>query len=285
MIQYVFYALLLLFALYASLFLTGRDTRSYSVLGPDAVIEVNHKKMSIEQLASDYQPRMYIRSSTPSPKLLWTWYEAVLRDGEIDIVYYQNWEDEINPNPIIHKFYWLFRSTYYGYPTYDIEVFQISVSLETGDVTQLLFETSPSDDFYVTISEHIIARYTKQSDGLYKAILTSKENNNVIDELVESVQFEGSHVLVLAQTWNHLTALLSAPSKDGFQLLDSPLRYLTDRNYSSFKFVRKSQGDHRTYENKFSSAIASIGIFVLVTLPATLLKYLTAGKNKRASAS
>jgi hypothetical protein len=245
-------------------YFTGHDARAYTLMPPDAEVEIAGKSISISELASLYQPIMNLRKTNPSPPLLWTWYEAVKTDPGVDLVYYQVWEDEINPDPFLHWLYHIFRSAYYGTPVRDIEYFQISISAADGDVQKMMFETSPEDDYFVTFSKHLIARYQRRPDGLYDATLSNRSTGREISQFsgVEPL-FDGDHIQVLAQTWNHLTRLLT-PADTNLEQLPTQVKFLTDEEYSSYKFVRKSQGDHRTRENPWSGRIALLAFLTLL---------------------
>ena len=160
-------AALLLLTLFGALLIgvaiTGRDRRAYPVLPPEAIVTVAGQRFTVAELAARYQPRFYLRPDTPSPPLLWVWYEAVLNNaGVISLVYYQTWETEVNPNPTIQKLYSVFRAAYYGYPLYDIEYFQVDVALADSTVTRLRFETGATDDFFMVLSDHIIVILDRQ---------------------------------------------------------------------------------------------------------------------------
>jgi hypothetical protein len=249
---------------------TGRDRRAYPIASPEDSLEVNGHTTSAGELAITYQPVVYLRENNPSPPLLWTWYEVVPDTNTIDITYYQNWENEINPSPTLYILYATFRAAYYGYPLYDIEFFQIRIDKTTGKIVGLLFETSPEDDFYVTISEHLVARYELRPDGRYDKVLKDK-SGEVVAQSVEDVMFEGTHALNLAQTWNHLTRLL-IQSDSGINSLESSLKFLSSDDYARFKFVRKSQGDHKTSPNIISLIFGTISFYGLLTIPVFLIR-------------
>jgi hypothetical protein len=250
--------------------LTGRDRRAYTVLQPNEYQVVNGQSIKANELAEKYQPRMNVRNGNETPALLWTWYEIAPDTDTFDIVYYQNWENEINPIPTLHKLYAVFRAAYYGYPLFDIEFFQVRVDKATGKVVGMLFETSPADNFYVTFSEHLLARYELQSDGSFRKTLRNKLGS-VVSQSVNEVMFDGDHALTLAQTWNHLTRLLE-PTDANIHYLDSRLKFLSADDYSKYKFVRKSQSDHKTGPNIFSLVFGTLCIYGLVTLPVVLLQ-------------
>lgn len=271
-IQYFFVGMFMLFiSIYLAAMITGRDERTYFVLSPDDNVVVAGKTYKALALAKRFQPKMYLRMDTPSPDLLWYWYVVIPNKNSYEIIYYQVWENEIHPLKLFHIFYAIFRTAYYGYPLYDIEYFQVSVSKDSGDITGLLFETSPSDDFFVNSSEHVIVRYTKHSDDLYVVVYRDKASGQIIDKVEGvSVEMDNGHPLLLSQTWNHLTRLKSN-NDTNVLFLDAPLRFLTEKEYSRYKFVRKSQGDFQTVENRWSLAVASLLSFVMIALPSVFV--------------
>jgi hypothetical protein len=245
-------------------YMTGHDARAYTVLPPDAEVEIAGKSIGISELASQYQPTMNLRQTNPSPPLLWTWYEAIRTDSGIDLVYYQVWEDEINPDPFLHWLYHIFRAAYYGSPVRDIEYFQISISAADGDVQKIMFETSPKDDYFVTFSKHLVACYQRRPDGLFDASLRDRSSGLEVSKLSGVAPiFENHRIQVLAQTWNHLTRLVT-PADTNLTQLPTQLKFLTDEEYAAYKFVRKSQGDHRTGENPWTARIALLAFLTLL---------------------
>jgi hypothetical protein len=259
-----------------SVAVTGRVSRAYPVLSPDTSVLINNQSTTIQTLAEEYLPEIYLRETTPSPPLLWVFFEAVDAQKTIDLTYYYVWENEINPNPTIDKAYWLFRAAYYGYPVRDIEFFEIKVDPNTGNVVEFLFETSPEDDYFVTISEHLRARYLSQSDGSYLEIRSSKNNVELSRQNSILPMFSTHHVQSLVQTWNHLSRLIT-PDDQSLQKVESTLRQLNNQDYRSYKFTRKSQGDHQTQENRLSVIIAAVATTILVIIPAGLYRLIRRG--------
>jgi hypothetical protein len=245
-------------------YLSGHDARAYTVMLPEAEVEIAGKSIFISELASLYQPVMNLRQTNPSPSLLWTWYEAVRTDSGIDLVYYQVWEDEINPDPFLHWLYHIFRAAYYGSPVRDIEYFQISVSAADGDVQKMMFETSPKDDYFVTFSKHLVACYQQRPDGLFDASLRERSSGlEVSNPSGVAPLFEDHHIQILAQTWNHLTRLVT-PADTNLMQLPSQMKFLTGEDYAAYKFVRKSQGDYRTRENPWTRRIALLAFLTFL---------------------
>lgn len=256
-------------ALLTATAITGHDKRSYSVLNPEDFITIADRKMTVADVALMYKPRMFLRASTPSPALLWIWYEPVSNTSTIDITYYFVWENEIHPNPTLHKLYSMFRAFYYGYPLYDIEYFQINIRRDSGQVMKVRFETSLREDYFA-VSEHIIAQYISQGNGKYTEIFTSRSGEELSRKDGFHIMFDDHHVLAGVQSWNHLTQLLTQDDSDFTLSQDAPLKYLTGKEYARYKFVRKSHGDHYTPENKLSLSIASVISFLVIYLPTAL---------------
>lgn len=253
--------------------LTGQTRRAYQVISPDEFVVIQDQKISVQSLAESYQPLMHLRNSTPSPPLLWVYYEAVAAEKTIDLVYYYVWENEVNPEPGIDKAYWLFRAAYFGYPVRDIEFLQVKVDRQTGEVAELFFETSPGDNFFVTFSLHIRARYLRQPDGSYLEIRADRSDAELSRQAGVEVLFNDQRALVLAQTWNHLTRLLFSDDQD-VSPVDAPLKYLTEPEYRAYKFCRKSQGDYQTQESPYSIPIAAAAVMCFTVIPLVILRRL-----------
>jgi hypothetical protein len=256
-----------------SVALTGRTSRAYSVLSSEASVVINNQPITIQTLAEQYLPDMYLRETNPSPPLQWVFFEAVDSKKTIDLTYYFVWENEINPNPTLDKAYWLFRAAYYGYPVRDIEFFEVKVDPNTGRVAEFLFETSPTDDYFVTISEHIRARYLSQSDGSFMEIRSTKNNVELSRRSGIQPMFKDLHIQSLVQTWNHLSRLLT-PNDENTTKLNTTIKQLTNQEYRAYKFTRKSQGDHQTSENPLSIVLGVVATTCLVLIPAVIYRLL-----------
>ena len=246
---------------------TGYDRRTYAVLLPDEIVQIAGIRRSVEQLAAKYQPAMFLRSANPSPPLLWVWYEAVLHHTALDFVYYYAWQNEIHPNPFMHALYSIYRAAYYGYPLYDIEYFQVSVSPATGEVVGLRFETSSADDYFASVNQHLVVKYQRKANGTFNEEISSTDGKPISMKGETSILFTSDHVVAGVQTWNHLSRLLAAFDQDFDIALQAALKPLTNQEYARFKFVRKSQGDHQSHEIGWKFPVAAIASLALIGYP------------------
>jgi hypothetical protein len=247
--------------------ITGYDQRTYVVLLPEEIVQIAGIRQSVKQLAAKYQPAMFLRSATPSPPLLWVWYEAIPNQTTLDFVYYHNWRNEIHPIPLIHVLYSIHRAAYFGYPLYDIEYFQVSISRATGEIIGLRFESSQGDDYFASVNEHLVARYQRDPDGTFQERLSSTKGDliSMTDEV--PVLFNSDHILVGVQTWNHLSRLLTAEDHDFDVALKAPLKHLDNQDYARYKFVRKSQGDHQTREIRWKYPVTAVATVASIGYP------------------
>jgi hypothetical protein len=240
--------LLLALCIMGAMHFTGKDKRTYAVLKANDLVIVGGNGFTAEQMARQYAPEMYMRPSTSTPPLKWVWYEVTPTDSTLDITYHYCWEDEINPNKTLHIFYSIFRAAYYGYPLYDIEYFQVNVNKKSGLVQSIRFETGPDDNYFPTVVKHIKVSFDRSTNGSYYC------GNTLSTPL-----FDSMHVKAGVQTWNHLSRLLDKDIATSYsKLLPAPLKFLTDDEFSQYKFVRKSQGEHNTQENKTTFYIYAI---------------------------
>lgn len=274
--------LLLISGLLVVLGLTGFQARSYNVLPSETQVTVNNESVPVSALAERYQPRMYLRSITPSPPLLFAWYSVVQNGSNLDVIYYHVWEDEVNPNKPFNSLYALFRAVYYGYPLRDIEYFQVTINPADGEVVSLFFETGLTKDFTNTLNEHILARVTRQADGSFIQTLSRKGSGELISSAAATPVFDDGHVLIGALTWNHLTILVNPAAQPEYdQLLAADLRFLSDEEFKAGRFVRKSQPDHVTRENPLILVISAVVIFFIVLIPFGVVRVVTGLTRKR----
>ena len=275
---------LLLAGAFLAAFLTGRVSRDYEALPPDAVVTSAGEELSVQELAERHVPRLFLRPETSSPPLLGIWYEAVPVAEGIDLVYHFNWENEVNPNAGINPLYALFRAAYFGYPLRDIEYFQVEVDMERGLVERLRFETSRSVDYEQVIVEHIVLEAEREEGNVFRVERRTKEGE-MVGAGREELLFEGGHVLAGVVTWNHMCALLDAGNRAAFSKAQrAELEALGEDDYRAFKFARKSQGDHGTREGIWSLALA-LGIFLgLVLLGVSLFRMISIRSRRKDSA-
>jgi hypothetical protein len=259
-------------ALLISVFITGRANRTYAVLDDNFEIEIKGSKAKVHVFAEKYLPIMYKQFEIKTPPILWVWSNAVDMGDKIDFIYYNVWENEINPNPLIHAYYSFFRAFYYGYPLYDIEYVQITISKSDGHVEAIMFETGPSDNFYSLFNEHIVLKASAIGEGNYAIKLINRDTQDEIKSFVTKLKFDDLHIKLGVQTWNHLSTLLLASNQAMYteEVPYHQLKQLSDKEYADYKFVRKSQGEHVTTENRASILICTIATFVFVTFAAKL---------------
>ncbi len=259
--------------LLVSVLITGRVKRAYAVLDSAQEIQISNQTAPVANFAEAYRPIMYKQAQVSTPPILWVWYNAVDQGDKVDFIYYNVWENEINPNPLIHKYYSFFRAFYYGYPLYDIEYVQVTVSKRDGRVETVMFETGPSDNYHSIFNEHIVLR-AKFIDGVnYDVRLTNRDTLEELKTYTTPLEFNNTNIKLAVQTWNHLSALLTPEKKANYteEVNYNKLVELSNQDYANYKFVRKSQADHVTRENKLPIFVSAIAIFVFVSLPAMLL--------------
>jgi len=276
------WVLLIICILLIAAYITGRDKRAYSVLNPNDVLKINGQTNTVQGFSSIYSPFVFKQIDVNTPPLLWIWYNAVDSGDHIDFIYYFVWENEINPNPVIHSSYSIFRAFYYGYPLLDIEYFQVEVSKSDGKVVGMMFETGPSDDFYSIVNEHIVVRASMAPLSGYNVRYINRSTGVEIKVTEIIPQFTGSHVDVGVQTWNHLSTLISAGNVLVYtkNITPNELKFLSDIDYSNYKFVRKSQGSHVTNEYKMGNIISAIAIFIIVIIPAKIISNIKTSRRK-----
>lgn len=250
--------------------LTGRDKRAYPILPFDQPIKIGQDQRTIIEWAEIYQPLMKIRSTTPSPDLLFAYVEAIDHGETIDFVYYHVWEDEIHPNKLLHFLYRVFRGSYYGMPVRDIEYCQVNVNRQTGDVDRLRFETTPGTDYDVVISEHIISIY-KRNNHTFDLERFNTKGNLLSKETGVNIQFDLYRPVLGVATWNHLSQIVSPGDQEFSIVFNAPLKPLTNQEYQNGKFVRKSQADYKTIENPITKYAGTVAFFIFIGIPANLL--------------
>jgi len=260
--------LYLLVVLLVGLALSGHNSRGYKVLASDNLVEIMGKQITVSELAADNLPQYFIRSETSSPPLLWIWYEAIPTETRVDIVYYLVWEGEINPNPFIDRFYWIFRTVYYGYPVRDIEYIQVGISRSDGSIDRIRFETSLTSDYYAVFSKHTIVQLDRLSGNTFRELLTDNKGSllNSTQEIEVALLPNGCLPMGVS-TWNHLSTLLTPGNANYSIKLSAPLKYLTEFDYKYYKFVRKSQSDYHTAENHIETSLTILAAFILIGLP------------------
>lgn len=258
-------------------FFTGKKDRTYKALLPEDLITFCGHNISTNELAEKYVPLIYKRNTTPSPNLLWIWYDCVKRtDNCIDIIYHPTWENEINPSSFLFYLYSFFRAAYYGYPLYDIEFIQITIDLTSGNIKRVLHETNINDEYYPEFPQHYIAEITKTTNGYQKTI--KNKNGNILQKKDIQLFTIESHLVLGVQTWNHLTRLVEINDPIHFnQHMPATLRFLTDKEFCEYKFARKSQSDYKVTSNNIILYLSTMIIFLCINL----IGYILYRKRKR----
>jgi hypothetical protein len=249
--------------------LTGHQPRGYPVPDPDKLIDFRDSRVRLSDLAAAYRPDLYHDTSHPTPPLRFIWYEPVVQADSLDLTYYYAWENERHPHPLVHAYYSAFRAVYYGYPLYDVEYVQVTLSRETGRVLTARFETAPSSSYQQPFPEHRTA-VTEFPEAGSPILRTYGRRGRLLEETaLEKVPLQNRRLQLASQTWNHLHTWRLGPAYD--QQLEAPLRYLTGDEYQENKFVRKSQGEHHTREALPSLILGTLTRLVFLFLPGLIL--------------
>ena len=86
-LKYFYYLLVLLISTFLAMYLTGRTERVYKVAAQGEQVQIAGKSISIDSLATQYAPEMYLRPNTSTPPLKWSWYEVIPTDSTCTITY------------------------------------------------------------------------------------------------------------------------------------------------------------------------------------------------------
>lgn len=226
---------------------TGQQGRAYAVLAAGTLVDLGDQSLTVDEIAHRYQPTILLRPNTDSPPAVEMWYEAILLNGELGLVYHPIWKDEIHPKRWAHLAYSVFRAIYYGMPLWDIEYIQINVDLDTGRILRVRYETGEGDEYDRDISEHLSVLIDRV-EGQY-----IERWENRAGELVEGprpIKVAGNKPLDFGVlTWNHLLVLISDRSQYTVPM-PMELIYLTEQNYARHKLCRRSQGDFVTPDHR-----------------------------------
>ena len=247
----------LIFSGLLAAYLTGRKSRQYETFEEQELIRISDRDLKLYIWAHEYKPVMYAKDNNKTAPLLWTWFEAIdnTKEETVDFVYYFNWENETNPQKSINFLYTIFRYVYYGYSLNDIEYYQVNVDKRTGLVKRIIFETSETDNYNLPIVKHIVSNNIRIDSVAFRQIHKTT-NGDVIKERQVRPIFDKSHILSGVKTWNHMTCFLSKSNADDYSTpFQEHLKFLSDYEYSSGKFSRKSQGNHKTKQNFYALAL------------------------------
>jgi len=257
---------LLITAVYLSLFMTGRVERSYDVLPETSIINLGDRKLSLENFASEYKPNIFTDPKNEKQKILWTWYEVVENKDSYDIVYYNCWENEKNPYKSFDFIYKIFRVAYFGYPLYDIEYILIKVNKQNGKIVRCNFETSIYDNYNQKVVKHYLSELTNIDSLQFQETIINKDEKRIVESHIYNYKNDTKKISLGIKTWNHMLCAVHNSNASRFsKLCNSDILYLNNSDYKKYKFCRKSQSEHLTKDNFLHIiGIATIlfGIFI-----------------------
>ncbi|NTW31971.1 MAG: hypothetical protein HGB12_04995 [Bacteroidetes bacterium] len=235
----------ILIALIYSACYTGNKSRNYKVINSNEQIILADKSYSASEIAKIYQPVIRANPKYEIQKLLWTWYEVIDKSSYYEIVYYNCWENEINPDHTFDFLYKIYRALYFGYPIFDIEYFQVNINKKTAKAESYLFETSINNDYNQKIIKHYISKIKRISDTLFTNETYEKNGNKLIsNNLLLKTTLNRVHLGI--KTWNHLLCPISEENEGTYNVIfDSELKELSAGDYEKYKFCRKSRNTNK----------------------------------------
>lgn len=249
--------------------LTGYARRSYPTLGRSTSVVVAGNTISLEQLASSFQPQLFLPASVNSPPALTMWWEAIDADDSIALVYHPIWQDEWHPSPVLHWIYYIYRIIVYGIPVRDIEYIQINVNRSDGIIQRIRYEGSFSKSYGDWINEHryiTINRIGSQYIETTHATRNSKPQDR-------TVKISGSRLHFGIATWSHQFVLLEGNPQQYIVPVHMALAHLSEDDYTRYKLARRSQGDFVTKESIVSIVAKSIIRTLILGLPYIFLQF------------
>jgi len=228
--------------------LTGYTWRSYPTLEPSASVVVAGDTRSLEELASTFQPQLFLPEGVDSPPALTMWWEAIDAEDSLALVYHPVWQDERHPVPVLHWIYYIYRAIVYGVPVRDIEYIQINVNRLDGSIQRIRYEGSSSRSYEDWVSEH---RYVAidRVGAQYVATVTTRQNS---EPKTRTLRINGPQLQFGVATWSHQLVLLEGSTDQYSELINMPLEHLLEENYVRYKLARRSQGDFATRDGFIS---------------------------------
>jgi hypothetical protein len=266
-------SLILVLSFWIAMAVTGFKARAYPILPENVPLMIGGEEVTALELATRYQPQLYLRPETVTPPPVVMWYEIVDAPEAWVLIYYSEWENEIHPNRQLHYLYSIFRASFYGWPLKDIEYIQINVDKQDGHIRRIRFETTMAQEYDVTISHHFLLFLNCTAAYCDRTISSSNGDVVVLKDRI-SLPAEGQHRIQLGvATWNHLMVLLDDTNQRLYtEPVNFELRYLDDDIYKRDKYARKSQGDYTTPESWHSRTIAVLVSFGLILTAVTVIR-------------
>ncbi len=210
--------------------------RSYQVFFPHEIIRFLSKDIETRELVDIYKPLIQQPVSLPGPPPTSILYE-IIPSNEMHIlflIFRICWPDEIHPNAIFHWIYKVFRKFYYG-SSKDIEIIQIKVNTITSEILEIKFESDPGNLASSTQISHrlMIFRKTINKKNKYISFIDRIEDKEV------HLSFSELRLKIAVMSWNHLFTYRTL-KEENYHTYSLPLYYLTDKEYTRFRFDRRS---------------------------------------------
>lgn len=244
-----------LIAFLTGLKLTGMERRNYSVLKISD--RVNGKK-AIE-IIEKYKPIIH-QTENIKKDIQFIFYELIEQKSKLVLIYRPVWDDEIHPNPIIHRLYKYFRWIFYG-SIKDIEFIEIYIDKKTGEVVSFNYETQ-TEGSTIEAPGHEFTEIEKKGEKYY---------NKTKDQELGYNPFEEYRCILQVKTWNHLLSITEKPQGKKF---DSPVIPLTNWLFRKYSISRRSAGYVRSKTKKWVKYFVSFSSLIVFGIGFPLLLYL-----------
>lgn len=143
--QYLIRIMFFLIIVSLGLILTGSSKRAYSLLSPDAKINIGQVNYTTDELAKKYLPQLSFSSDNNEPNIEKAFYEIIDLKEQIVINYYFQWSSENNPNIVINLADKIWRFIYYRFSISDLEFIQLNIDKNSGNVVLAKTKNSSVD--------------------------------------------------------------------------------------------------------------------------------------------
>jgi len=241
--------------------MTGAIKRDYPTLDSFALVSVNDSIVSIENLALEYLPLLFMREGTTSPPALGMWWEAIDAGDTIALIYHPVWQDEVHPIPWVDKLYRVYRAIYYGTPIRDIEYIQVNIRRSDGLIQRIRYEDTTATSYYAPTSDH-------------RPVIINRDGYDYIEQSNQSKKFSvnGAKIRFGIVTWSHQLTLLEDNNHSYIVPVNMQLVYLHEEDYKSYRIARRSQGDFVTRESFLGKITRIVLIVTIMLLPYVIVR-------------